>query len=351
MPSLKYLRKLYFVVLLALLWGGAFAQDQQPPDYIAVYHPVINQAELRIVDGRYDEALAAYKQAFASVPSAFARDYYNAAVTALLLQDRKETFNYLEKLVAKGVSLNYLERQPVFDSLQSTRHWRKFARKYTKRRRKYDEGFNQELRANLDELYARDQYFRQAKGGWRVHGDTIKKIEVANTAKLLGWIDAYGYPGEDQIGVADTLEQLPRFSIVIERQTQARKGHDFTEVLTQAVRQGRIAPQPVAYLLDQQAGRSKYGSRAFIKIDCDKCAESDKVGQYLTGKTDEETRQRINMKRLELGMEPLDEYRLKILHGTTDKRFKLSYTWSVANFVVPSKEAAKVILESLSLKD
>ncbi|RIJ37278.1 hypothetical protein [Pontibacter oryzae] len=351
MPLLKFPRKLYFIVWVALLRTGAFAQDQTPPDYTAVYHPVINQAELRVVEKKYEEALVAYKQAFASVPSAFARDYYNAAVAALLLQERKETFDYLEKLVAKGVSLDYLERQPVFDSLQATRHWRKFARKYPKRRRKYNEGFNQELRANLDELYARDQYFRQAKGGWRVHGDTIKKIEVANTAKLLGWIDAYGYPGEDQIGVADTLEQLPRFSIVIERQTKARKGHDFSDVLTKAVKQGRIAPQPAAYLLDQQAGRSKYGSRAFIKIDCDECAESDQIGEYLTGNMDEETRQRIDSNRQELGLEPLGEYRLKILHGTTDKRFKLSYTWSVANFVVPSKEAAKVILESLSLKD
>ncbi|ARS36634.1 hypothetical protein [Pontibacter actiniarum] len=330
------------------------ALGQEVPDYTRVYHPVINQAELRIVEKDYQQALEAYKQAFASVPSPFARDYYNAAVTALLLHERKETFRYLEGLVKKGVSLEYLERQPVFDSLRTTRHWRKFARKYPKRRRKYDERFNQELRADLDELYARDQYFREAEGGWRVHGDTIKQIEVANTAKLLDWIETYGYPGEDQIGVADTLEQLPRFSIVIVRQTLARKGYDFSDVLTKAVQQGRIAPQPVAYLLDQQAGRNKYGSRAYVRVNCTKCSESEemkKLGDFLVRKLEEEELQRIDARRQELGLEPLWEYQRKIRHNAADDRFKLNYTWSVANFQVPSNEAAKVLLDGLTLAE
>ncbi|MCX2741374.1 hypothetical protein [Pontibacter anaerobius] len=346
------LKKLFlYFILLVLLQQHAVAQEA--PDYTQVYHPVINQAELLIVDGKYEEALQAYHEAFEAVPSPFARDYYNAAICALLLQERKKTFNYLEELVQKGVSLEYLERQPVLDSLRATRHWRKFAKKYPKRRRKYDEKLNQELRADLDELYARDQYFRQAKGGWRVHGDTIRQIEKANVQKLLGWVEEYGYPGEDLIGVADTLEQLPRFSIVISRQTKARKGHDFTEVLTQAVQQGRIAPQPAAYLLDQQAGRNKYGSRAYVKVNCTKCADDEelgKLGDYMVMKISEEEQEQIDKRREKIGLEPLEQYKYKVRHSANDKRFKLNYTWSVMHYVVPSKEAARVLLEGLTMK-
>ncbi len=340
---------------MVLLLEQQYAFAQGAPDYTKVYHPVINEAELLVVDREYEKALDTYRQAFAAVPSPFARDYYNAAICALELQDRKRTFNYLEELVQKGVSLEYLERQPVLDSLRNTKHWQKFAKKYPKRRDKYEQKLNKELRADLDELYARDQYFRQAKGGWRVHGDTITKIEAANTKLLLGWIEEYGYPGEDQIGLADTLELLPRFTVVIERQTKARKGHDFKEVLTQAVQQGRLAPQAAAYLLDQQAGTSKYGARVFAKIKCSKCADDEELGtldDYMTTKISREQEEQVDKRRRELGLEPLELYKYKIVHvGDRNRdRFILTYPWSVINYVVPSKEAARVLLEKLTMK-
>ncbi|GAB3823023.1 hypothetical protein GCM10028895_29050 [Pontibacter rugosus] len=162
----------------------------------------------------------------------------------------------------------------MFDSLQTTRRWRRFSRKYDKRRRKHEQSINREYRADLDELYARDQYFREAEGGLKVYRDTISKIETANTLQLLNWIEELGYPSEDVIGVGDSLEHLPRFNVVIERQTAVRKGYDFTEVLAKAVQQGKVAPQ-TAYLLDQQAGRNRYGSKVYIKINCTGCKKKE----------------------------------------------------------------------------
>ncbi|GAB3823025.1 hypothetical protein GCM10028895_29060 [Pontibacter rugosus] len=71
----------------ASLQHTALAQDV--PDYTQVYHPVINQAELSLVDGKYEEAIKSYKEAFAAVPSPFARDYYNAAVSSLVLKEKR----------------------------------------------------------------------------------------------------------------------------------------------------------------------------------------------------------------------------------------------------------------------
>jgi len=268
------------------------------------------------------------------------------------LEDQKLAFSYLEQLVLKGVSLPYLEQQQVFDSLRTTKAWKKFERDYPRNRSKFEETLNKELRADLDELYARDAYFRLAEGGLRVHGDTIRKIETANVEKLLAWIEAYGYPGEQLIGVADTLEQLPRFSIVIRRQTKARKGYDFTEILTKAIKEGRMAPQPVAYLLDQQAGGNLYGSKAFVTVQCTRCKdEEEKPQRYLVEKIKEDELERINEKRASLGLEPLDDYKRKVLYALGNKDFKLGYDWSVVAYKVPSKEAAAVLLESLTVAE
>ncbi|GAB3202645.1 hypothetical protein ABID22_002737 [Pontibacter aydingkolensis] len=337
-----------FFVLLA---GNVFASET---DYTKVYHPVINKAELSILQKDYAGALALYREAFKVVPAPFARDYYNAAVCAMLLKDKKQSLGYLEKLAAKGVSIDYLENRPVFDSLQSTKQWRKFKRKYPKYRQQYEKQVNLDLRADLDELYARDQYFRQAKGGLRVYGDTLNKIEAANTKKFLSWVENHGYPGEDLIGVGDTLEQLPRFSIIIQRQTKARKGHDFSKILEAAVQQGRLSPQAAAYLIEQQVGRSKYGSKAYVKINCSTCENEeplDKMKRYLEENRTEKELLTLEANRKKLGLESFEDYKKKVIYSMTDKRFKLNYAWSVVNYQVPSKEAAKVMLENFVVAD
>jgi hypothetical protein len=344
-----------FYLLLALCLGSCATAEvpefEGVPDYTEVYHPFVDVAELNILNGAYEDALTAYKQAFASVPAPFARDYYNAAVCATQLNDEKQAFHYLEQLVLKGVSLPYLERQEVFDTLQTSGQWKKFARKYPKLRDQYEQTVDRDLRADLDELYARDLYFRNAKGGLRVHGDTIRKIEEANLQNLLAHISERGYPGEGLIGVADTLEQLPRFSIVIQRQTKSRKGYDFTDILTTAVKEGRIAPQPAAYLLDQQAGRNIYGSRAFSKVTCVGCKEEqepEKTENLLVEKASEKQLERVDERREKLGLEPLAHYRKKVQYNEADKRFRLGYTWSVKNYIVPSSEAARVMMDRLT---
>ncbi|MEJ8803565.1 hypothetical protein [Pontibacter sp. H249] len=339
------------VVLLffVLMTVSTFADNI---DYTKEYHPLINKAELSIVEQDFAAALELYQQAFKAVPAPFARDYYNAAVCAMLLKDKKQSQAYLEKLAVKGVSINYLAKQPVFDSLKTTKHWRKFRRKYSKYRKQYSSQVNPDLRADLDELYARDQYFRQAEGGLRMYGDTLRKIETANTKLFLEWVEKHGYPGESLVGVADTLEQLPRFSIIIQRQTKARNGHDFSKVLVDAVQQGRLSPQAAAYLIEQQVGRSKYGSKAYVKLNCNSCKNNlDGIDRYMEERRTDKELLTIEANRKLLGLEPFNDYKKKVLYSMDDKRFKLDYSWSVVNYQVPSEEAAKIMMERFVVAD
>ena len=342
--------------LLALLSFSTRALAKA--DYTKDYHPHINKAERLVMAKDYEAALGQYKHAFAEVPHGFARDYYNAAVCAALTGHEKQGIDYLEKLVAKGVSLEYLEQQEALEPLRAHKTWKKFVKKYPKRRKAFRENTNIDLRADLDELWARDQYFRQAKGGLRVHGDTIRKIEADNVKRLLAWISKYGYPGEELIGLPDTLEVLPRFSIVIQRQTTARNGFDFKTVLTQAVQEGKLDPHVATYLMDQQQGKNLYRSKVLARVICNKpedCKDDEEFGdlssRYLVQRTSEEEEAKANELRQELGLEPVADYREKMRYAIKDDRFQLGYDWAVTNYKVPSKEAAKVLVESMAILD
>ncbi|MDX5418494.1 MAG: hypothetical protein LPK09_04700 [Hymenobacteraceae bacterium] len=344
-----FIPALLFMFLLCL---GNKAQANA--DYVKAYHPHINKAESFIMAQDYKGALESYQQAFGAVPHAFARDYYNAAVCATLTENQKQAIDYLEKLVDTGLSLEYLEQQEALAPLREHKVWKKFVKKYPKRRKEFREKTNIDLRADLDELWARDQYFRQAKGGLKAHGDTLRKIEAQNVKMLLAWISKYGYPGEKLIGIPDTLEQLPRFSIVIQRQTTARNGFDFTTVLTQAVHEGKLDPHAAAYLIDQQQGKNLYRSKVLAKVSCNKpkeCEEDEELegiaNRYLTHKISEEEEQRVNALRAALGLESIADYRNKMRYALKDDRFKLGYDWAIINYRVPSKEAAKVLTETL----
>lgn len=316
-------------------------------DYTQSYHPVVQEAELQVVEQNYADALRLYRQAFAAVPEPFAIDIYNAAVCAMLAEDQKQVMTYLNRLALKGVSIDYIEKQEVFSPLQATKDWAKFEKSYAKNRAKFRRRANLDLRADLDELYARDQFFRQAKGGLRVHGDTIRKIEDNNVAFLLETIKEHGYPGEDLIGVADTLEQLPRFSIVIQRQTKARNGYNFEPILKEAVQQGRIRPEVAAYLLEQQ-GYGTFKSRVFVTVDCNNpknCEGAGVEGKYFRDKLTQSQLDALNKSRSELGLSSFPDYRKKVLYNAKDKRFKLSNYWSITNYVVPSKEAVSALTQ------
>ena len=113
-----------------------------------------------------------------------------------------------------------------------------------------------------------------------------------------------------------------------------------------------MAPQPAAYLLDQQAGDNLYGSRAFVTVKCTSCKEEEEKPQrYLVKEMSEARLAGIDKRRTPLGLEPLEDYWTKVLFGLENKAFRLHYDWSVVEYKVPSREAASVLLENLTAAD
>ncbi|MFN3488743.1 MAG: hypothetical protein ACK4YV_06405 [Emticicia sp.] len=117
------MKKLSLLFIL-LFWGqGGFAQS----DFTLIYHPIINSAELAIVDTNYYEALDYYKAAFDNVKKPFAKDYYNAAICAAMVGKMPTVFDYLEKIVEKGYPSDSLRKDAFFKYVADTcKVWSKF---------------------------------------------------------------------------------------------------------------------------------------------------------------------------------------------------------------------------------
>ncbi|MDZ7933999.1 MAG: hypothetical protein U5M51_03300 [Emticicia sp.] len=116
------MKKILLILSLFSAFGG-FAQG----DFTRIYHPIINSAELAIVDTNYYEALDYYKAAFDNVKKPFAKDYYNAAICAAMVGKMPIMFDYLEKIVEKGYPSDSLRKDAFFKYVADTsKVWTKF---------------------------------------------------------------------------------------------------------------------------------------------------------------------------------------------------------------------------------
>jgi hypothetical protein len=135
-------------LLLLLLFYSSISYGQI--DFTRIYHPIINEAELAIVDTNYHEALAFYNEAFANVEKPFAKDYYNAAVCATLIGKMPVAFDFLEKIVAKGYLVENFKKDFFFKNIADTcRLWANFE----KQARLIKPQINTELRDSLQKIY------------------------------------------------------------------------------------------------------------------------------------------------------------------------------------------------------
>lgn len=107
--------------LLLFLFLTPFRVSAQ---FSKIYYPHINKAELAITRERYFEASTAYREAFSKVKYPLALDLYNATVCRILLNDFEGSKPYLLKLAAKGIPLETLEKEDIFQKVYA--QWEAF---------------------------------------------------------------------------------------------------------------------------------------------------------------------------------------------------------------------------------
>lgn len=296
-------QKMMFLNLLFVLLCSHNIYPQK--NYCEVYYPIISQAEMDIVNNKYEDALSKYQQAFANVDKVFAKDYHNALVCAIKTANYSLAFNFAEKLILKGYTLEKFRIAP-FDVLIHQEKWNNLTNKYDKLRKKYLSSINQSVINQLIALKEKDQYFRVKEGSYKIYRDTIDKIDVKNVADLKKVIDKYGFPSEDLIGIYDSAHHQP-YWLIIHHDIQ-NKRYDFLPILREATKQGEFSPRYLTFMEDLATNfdnRQGYGHTAFIRIN-------NKVIE-LNIYYNESLLNMVNKNRMSLGLESFSEYRQKVL--------------------------------------
>lgn len=317
------------LVIFFSLFG--WLSNAQEVNFLKAYHPAINRAELAVIDEKYKEALDFYRQAFESVPKGFMKDYFNAAVCATYTGDASNTYKYLLEVAAKGISLDFVKDEPAFIGIQRDPNWRDFEKQYLTKKRDFDASINKSLLDKLNKIYERDQWFRVRNP--EAFADTIAKMDKQNALELDYLFAKYSLPGEDQIGCGEggmPVIQYP-FYTVIKRQSPESQTINFSNVLLDGVRKGRISPHSAAFLMATINGNDSFFARHVYKILGTDSPEfqgkpfSNRIDKWVFRQITTTDEQRINEMRLANGMEILADYRKKILFSLKDNRFLFPY--------------------------
>jgi hypothetical protein len=297
------------------------------------YYSCINSAELSIVDSNYIKAGKYYDSAFVQKSSPFAVDLYNASVCAAKLKQNETCYLLLTKLIDKGYKINCLPKQGVFNDLFKTQ-WGEKLIDYAKHVRiKY----NIKLRKTLDSMYNTYQsfldkvYYREKP--YSYYADTIKKTGESNIVSLYKFIDKYGFPSEDLIGIDSSLTKQ-QYWFIIWNQTKNYNKFNFTKILTKALEEGKIETHTANDLIVQNFGHDLYHSQAgglvkyiYNPFDDGNYYKSkmntDRIswGYYSISEQEEKE---YNQERQKIGLESISEFRVKQLFCIRNKEFYFS---------------------------
>ena len=229
------------------------------PDYLRKYYQYTDSAEMAIIDSSYAKASVYYVKAFEQNKKPFGIDLYNAGITEALQNKNKESYNYLEQVVAKGYGINNIEQNDAFKTFFKTEYGAKlktFAKEYKPK-------FNYRYRAILDSLEEVDQYYANLSvdnmntKDNEIYMDSLNKTYLNNSIFLEQLIKKYGFPSEFNIGLdSNSLLGGPHYIVLlhsnrsIARQNKLLPIVDFTNQINMAIEKGEIVGSDYFFILD-----------------------------------------------------------------------------------------------------
>lgn len=342
------MRPQLFVTLLMILFHiNLHAQV----DYMKTYHPIIVQAESEILDSNYSAALSSYQKVFQLVPRSFAKDFHNAAICAIETQQLDIAFQYLDSLITKGVKKSFFETGIPFESLRKHAKWQKWIQTFDSKYQKWNQDKDIQLRKMLGGLEFNDQEFRSARGSYQVYRDTINQIDKVNVRFLREIIKNKGFPGENLIGINNpVLDEQPADIVFLHQFQKMSKGigdFDFTEIMLEAVKNGRLDPHKAAYWLSMQSKPIfDFGGTGILIL-----VYKNTTTDYRVYKYDAAKKLQINERRKIFGLDPLEAmYQKAILKFDTKMIQKFSFAnFQLSEFFMSSESSFNNLLNSTEL--
>lgn len=188
------------VVLIMIIVLSCSNQKQKTMIDQLAYYELIDFAEIDILNGNYKNSEVLYERVFDEHSYMFAIDLNNAIRCSAILNNWENVSFYAEKLMLKGVGLNYFEDN-IFNGFKDTEYWNELCFKYHKINSLFKENFNQELLDGINKLVYQDQ-FEYCQIPTKKNYDELKSnLTPKVDNNLLDLFNLYGFPTEEKIGM------------------------------------------------------------------------------------------------------------------------------------------------------
>lgn len=306
------------LLLLCLSVTELFAQSLSN-EQMACYRQKVSTAgnlydssQYNLYEGKvkYKQSADVYEEAFICINGrAYPNDRYNAACSYALSGNKKKALHHLFKL-AENPHIRYadsykLTTDPDLVSLYNKKRWKELLSLVEQNKAEKEKGMERNIVAILDtvlmeDIRARNRYLEAVKL-YDPESERVKelikhiiKIDSVNLLKVSKVLDEKGWLGPENIG-KDGSNAL----FLVIQHSPLKVQEKYLPMMKEAVKKGDAIPGQFAMLQDRvairQGRRQIYGSQ--IKTEDD--------SSYVLPLIEP---QRVNERRAEVGLSPLEDY-------------------------------------------
>ena len=299
-----------FFILFTLFQEKTFSQVSK--NYV-IY---VKEADSLYKIKKYKEASNKFSDAFrANNWKAYVDDRYMASKAWALAGVPDSAFAHLYYLVEVGKTLSlgkymqesFVKNEIAFSSLHKSPKWEQLFILMNKNLSQFESKYDRKLIAVLDTIYQNDQQYRlQSDSIINKFGNNSKEIiqlilvtnrnDSLNLIKVKGIIDNYGWLGEDVIGTAGS-----RTLFLVIQHADILTQEKYLPALREAVKNSKAKKSQLALLEDRinvRHGRKQvYGSQI---------GQNPETFTYFVQPIEDP--QNVDLRRKEVGLEPLQNY-------------------------------------------
>ncbi|MDD8016932.1 MAG: hypothetical protein PHP42_01030 [Bacteroidota bacterium] len=302
------------------------------------YRQLIKQADSLYNSKDYKKSNDVYQQAF-KFEKKNVNDLYNAACSAALAGDTKNSFEFLKLACQNGwLNIDHMKKDSDLNGLHNDGQWIALLSKMQNTIDSIEANYDKPLQKELLEIFnddqsIRNQYITATKklGYNNPTADSLGKIMIykdsINLIKVTKILDEKGWVGKDKVGM-----QANQTLFLVIQHSDLKTQEKYLPMMREAVKKGNASASALALLEDRTAlGQGKkqiYGSQIFTNHQTHK--------SYVAPLEDPDN---VDKRRTEVGLGPLSDY-----------VYQFGIMWDIEDYKKHLPEYEKQHQESLKTK-
>lgn len=232
----------HFYIFIIFL--SALSCNQPQEIDIPRYYELVKDAEMKIVNEKYKDAVNLYQKAFPLIEKPFGKDVFNAALAsqyAGLIESRNQ---FLQVIINN--SENTEKTKSVFiGSYLDEKEWNGLIEQKVI-------DYDPVKRAEFEGILKKDQLHRPH---YDEFDSIIEVIEKANMQQIISYSEAYGFPSQIKLGYTEELYFQDHHIVLLHnarRRAQDKSVMNLKNMMRSAVDEGRLDPETALTFLYYQ---------------------------------------------------------------------------------------------------